>query len=63
MLGDDPKAKEEFEALAKAEMEVWKSIMSGAAIMEHMEDKYHDMLKVRPALNLVLRNTNEQREI
>ncbi|EIE18845.1 alpha/beta-hydrolase [Coccomyxa subellipsoidea C-169] len=45
MLGDDPKAKEEFEALAKADMEVWKSIMSGAAIMEHMEDKYHDMLK------------------
>ena len=50
MLGDDPKAKEEFEELAKQEMEVWKSIMSGAAVMEHMEDKYHDMLKVVPLL-------------
>lgn len=46
MLGEDPKAKEEFEELAKQEMEVWKSIMSGAAVMEHMEDRYHDMLKV-----------------
>ncbi|BDA48953.1 probable phospholipase A1 EG1, chloroplastic/mitochondrial at C-terminar half [Coccomyxa sp. Obi] len=45
MLGDDPKAKEEFEELAKQEMEVWKSIMSGVAVMEHMEDRYHDMLK------------------
>lgn len=48
MLGDDPEAKAEFEALAQQEMEVWKSIVSGAAVMEHMEDKYHDMLKVMP---------------
>ncbi|KAK9918553.1 hypothetical protein WJX75_004940 [Coccomyxa subellipsoidea] len=45
MLGDDPEAKAEFEALAQQEMEVWKSIVSGAAVLEHMEDKYHDMLK------------------
>ncbi len=51
MLGEDPKAKEEFKELAKQEMEVWKSIMSGAAVMEHMEDKYHDMLKVVPLLS------------
>lgn len=46
MLGDDPEAKAEFEELAKQEMEVWKSMVSGAAVMEHMEDRYHDMLKV-----------------
>jgi hypothetical protein len=50
MLGDDPEAKAEFEALAQQEMEVWKSIVSGAAVLEHMEDKYHDMLKVMPIM-------------
>lgn len=27
-------------------MDVWKSMVSGKAVQEHMEDVYHDMLKV-----------------
>jgi hypothetical protein len=50
MLGKNEEAKAEFEALARQEMEVWKSMLSGAAVMEHMEDKYHDMLKVGATL-------------
>lgn len=46
MLGENEEAKKEFEILAQQEMEVWKNILSGSAVMEHMEDKYHDMLKV-----------------
>lgn len=45
-FGDDPKAKEDFEQLARQEMDVWKSMVSGKAVEEHMEDVYHDMIKV-----------------
>jgi hypothetical protein len=51
MLGESEEAKRQFEELARQEMEVWKSMMSGAAVMEHMEDKYHDMLKARARYN------------
>ena len=30
-------------------MDVWKSMVSGKAIQEHMEDVYHDMIKVGSA--------------
>ena len=31
-------------------MDVWKSMVSGKAIQEHMEDVYHDMIKVGSTL-------------
>ena len=45
-FGEDKEAKAEFEELARAEMDVWKSMVSGKAIQEHMEDVYHNMIKV-----------------
>ena len=45
-MGEDEELKEEFAALVKGELDVWKSIMKGTAVQEHMEDVYHNVLKV-----------------
>lgn len=46
LWGKDQKLKAEFKELIKGEWEVSQAIMRGHAIAEHMEDKYHDILKV-----------------
>lgn len=46
LFGEDKKLKEEFKELVQGEWEVSQAIMRGHAIQEHMEDKYHDILKV-----------------
>ena len=45
-FGEDEEAKKEFDQLARQEMDVFKSMMTGKAMQEHMEDGYHDMIKV-----------------
>lgn len=45
LFGEDKKLKEEFKELVQGEWEVSQAIMRGHAIQEHMEDKYHDILK------------------
>ena len=47
LWGKDEKLKAEFKELIKGEWEVSRALMRGSAIQEHMEDKYHDILKVR----------------
>ena len=53
-FGEDEEAKKDFEQLARQEMDVFKSMVTGKAVQEHMEDVYHDMIKVcsasRPCL-------------
>lgn len=46
LLGSDKKVKSEFKELIKGETDIAKALMRGHAVQEHMEDKYHDMLKV-----------------
>ncbi|KAK9813880.1 hypothetical protein WJX73_003222 [Symbiochloris irregularis] len=45
LTGSDDKLKKEFRELVKGEWEISQSLIRGQAIQEHMEDKYHDMLK------------------
>ena len=45
-FGEDEEAKKDFEQLARQEMDVFKSLVTGKAVQEHMEDVYHDMIKV-----------------
>ena len=47
-FGEDEEAKKDFEQLARQEMDVFKSMVTGKAVQEHMEDVYHDMIKVCP---------------
>ena len=55
-FGEDEEAKKDFEQLARQEMDVFKSMVTGKAVQEHMEDVYHDMIKVctvsKPASSL-----------
>ena len=46
LWGKDKKMKAEFRELINGEWEVARAIIRGHAISEHMEDKYHNMLKV-----------------
>lgn len=45
LTGSDAKLKAEFKELIKGEWQISQSLMRGKAIQEHMEDKYHDMIK------------------
>ncbi len=59
-FGEDPKAKEDFDQLARQEMDVWKSMISGKAVQEHTEDVYHDMLKVYHLAHRLMREHHVQ---
>eukprot|EP00884_Botryococcus_braunii_P017013 jgi/Botrbrau1/3996/Bobra.0016s0008.1 len=42
---DVEKAKEKLEGVLEKEMGLWRSLFTGAAVLEHMESKYHEVLK------------------
>lgn len=46
LFGSDKKLKSEFRELMKSEWQLVQTVARGKATAEHMEDKYHDMLKV-----------------
>jgi hypothetical protein len=44
---DMEKAKSRLGRVVEKEMGLWRSLLTGAAILEHMESKYHEVLEVR----------------
>lgn len=49
------KAKMKLANVVEKEMGLWRSLFTGAAVLEHLEHKYHEVLKVRlfsPTWNL-----------
>lgn len=44
---DVEKAKSKLGGVVEKEMGLWRSLLTGAAILEHMEGKYHQVLEVR----------------
>lgn len=40
------KAKMKLANVVEKEMGLWRSLFTGAAILEHLEHKYHEVLKV-----------------
>jgi hypothetical protein len=52
---DVEKAKETLEGVVEKEMSIWKSLFTGAAVLEHMESKYHEVLKVQNVTTLAPR--------